>query len=585
MNPSKKQLKNKLIELEDITNIDEFDIAEELKKIIDNSIEENPCLEYRYEVLAFSFMETRADSVGGWGTYFGPMMTWETEDGTLVESPSIQFIDEKTIRYWEKRALITNNPILKARYSGLVWDFSTHATSEKAHYSYAEICCKSLFDIAEGNHHKYAGNVIRKIDRALSLAITLNNPDLIEKGKNVTLRYENRISEDSKPGLWGFSYDLLVGNSKVGLPDKEELEIITDLEEKLNILSESDPWVSEKAAERLIQYYNSQGKHEDRNRVIRVLGKSFESSVSGKVPLVASSLLDHIHSIYSQYNLSSDAERVSIAIKELGPKVIDDMKEVSHEFQVPMEEIDNYVNQIVDGDLIEVLRKIAFWFVPHKDKIQDQIKDLAKRAPLSFHINKQITDNDGRVVAVIGPLSEDLDGHIVNQMSQNISFSQLFLSTVFDRAIDTFEIDAEKLIQYLLECPVIEENQSPFLLEGLQLYFDENYIASIHILIPQIEQIARNLIVLTGGSILKRRHEGGFYFISLDEMLRNNHLVKSLGDDIAFYLRVVLTDQRGWNLRNNICHGLSSADLYTKSVVERIIQIFLLLAQLRNQKT
>ena len=91
--------------------------------------------------------------------------------------------------------------------------------------------------------------------------------------------------------------------------------------------------------------------------------------------------------------------------------------------------------------------------------------------------------------------------------------------------------------------------------------------------------------MLTGGSILKRRHEGGFYFISLDEMLRNNHLVKSLGDDIAFYLRVVLTDQRGWNLRNNICHGLSSADLYTKSVVERIIQIFLLLAQLRNQKT
>ena len=186
---------------------------------------------------------------------------------------------------------------MQARYAGLVWDLSVKTTDKKPHYSVAAIYCEALLKIAQDKIHKYDVDIVQKLERALSIAISINNKELITRTQENILEYERFVAEDSKPGLWGFSFDLLIGSKKNSLSEKEEREIIETLEARLHRLKDGEPWLCEKAAERLARYYRSKGLKEECSRVIKTLGLAFERAASKAAPLTASSWLEHMHQI------------------------------------------------------------------------------------------------------------------------------------------------------------------------------------------------------------------------------------------------------------------------------------------------
>ncbi|MEJ2744910.1 MAG: DUF4209 domain-containing protein, partial [bacterium] len=84
--------------------------------------------------MAFTFCENYPDQKGGWGTYFGPKTAGQTKDGKMVEYPSLTQVDQETISYWQQRAESVSNPLLKARYAGLLWDLSKASIGVKPAY-------------------------------------------------------------------------------------------------------------------------------------------------------------------------------------------------------------------------------------------------------------------------------------------------------------------------------------------------------------------------------------------------------------------------------------------------------------------
>jgi len=169
-------------------------------------------------------------------------------------------------------------------------------------------------------------------------------------------------------------------------------------------------------------------------------------------------------------------------------------------------------------------------------------------------------------------------------MSQNMIASSILLSAVLDKTIKKFSLDLERVINYLFSSPVFSSNQKAALSKGIQAYFEEDHMIAIHMLIPQLEAAVRNLVEMSGGAVLKRGRGGGFHLRTLDEILRSEQVTQSLGEDIAFYFRVILTDQRGWNIRNDVCHGVSLQHQFSKNVTDRIVHILLVLAQLRFEE-
>jgi len=547
---------------------------------------EQETLEYEAESLAFSLIEDFSDGDSGWGTYYGPKFVGTLDDGTMIRIPELEQITPNIIYYWKKRAQNAKNPVMRARYADLVWDLSLKVASIRPDFRMAQITIESIVEIAKKNGHLYKSYMFRKLERALFLAIKLNNKALIEKVRDAIIEYEDLVGEDDDLGLWGHSYDLLYKNKKVGLTTEQTIKIVSDLENRLKrIISSSsapNPWAVERAAVRLADYYNGIGQHEDVKRVLLELETVFENVSQEAAPLLGIDLHEQLHSTYAKYSLKDEADRIIIKIRKLGQSINEKMQKVSHKISISQEEMNDHVQSMIDGDLDLVLTNIAINYIPGIDRIKELLEDQRKEAPLISLIPKQLTDQ-GRIIATIGPLDEDLEGNIVYEMAQTLGFSGIFLNHVLNATISKFNLKSQHLIDYLYQSPVFDERKRDAITKGIELYLSGEYFLAIHILIPQIENIIRRTLEMRGGPVLKLQPGGYYKFRLLDEILRDPIIEEVLGEDTAVYLRTLLTDRRGWNIRNKVCHGLATAENLNKWVADRLIHVLLLLALLNPE--
>ena len=582
MNPSLEVLNEKLLELEKVSGISEYEIESTIRRTRDSENANKPCDEWRYEAIAFSFSENQDDS-GNSGTYFGPLWTGTNAAGEVVENPSWRDINEDMLAYWETRSRQTTNPLLKARYTGLLWDFVNQVTGNTPSFAFAVENVEALLRVAAENLHEYEVDTIRKLKRALHLATSLNNPNLIEKARDTILDYENRVAQDDKAGLWGFSFDALIGNKKVALPEPLEERIIQELEDRLSRLdaNNADPFICEHAAERLARYYRSKKLIEDVQRIVRLLGHRFEIVAKDSTPIHAMVLHEHMHAIYTNFNLKNEAEGIARLMRSVGPQIRDEMKSVSHQMDIPQKEFDDFVENFIQENLAKSLGHVTTHFVPQKDGVIKQIKELAEAAPLSSMLTTRLVDHEGRTTSIVGSADDDLDGKTIQQMAQNMSFSVIFLDEVLKRIIAKFEVTAEQLLDYIFLSPVFKASQRNFIHVGLSAYLQNSFDVAIHLMVPQIEAAFRNMVEIAGGAILKSARGGGFHLKTLDELLRAGEVEDALGEDASFYFRVLLTDQRGWNIRNRVCHGIFPPEQISKGVADRLLHVLLILALLR----
>lgn len=575
---------------QEIKPISEADISKIIHSVRDPKDVSEPPTQWIAEAMAFDFCEDYQDQTTGWGTYFGPMFVFNNRDGTATESPSVKKVTEQIIKYWTDRAKTAKHPVLRARYADLVWDFQRVATNESPHYSMAQIVIDSTIEIAQRNCYAPEVNVIRKLERALSLACALNDNSRIKKIAETTIAYEDAITDDSKLGLWGFSYDLLFENDKVKLTADQKQKLIDDLEGHLIRASEPtnkeeiDPWAVEAAALRLAKYYRKVVREEDTKRVIVAIGNAFIQASSKASALQTSAWFQRVHATFKEFRLSGEAEKISIKLREVGKKAKSELKSVSHTVEVPREKMEKYIAALTEGELDVVLTRIAAHYIPKKSEVEKQLKELAGEAPIAFLIPMELQDNMGRPLAKVGSLEEDLAGHTVKQMSQNITFESMFLRQVLKSLVEKYPTFENLFVDYLFRSPIFVDGRKSIIRQGVKEYLNGNHVTAVHLLVPQIENALRVLIETAGGSILEPARDGGFNYKVLNKLLRDPLMVQVFGEDMAFYFKALLIDQRGWNLRNSVCHGLIEPSEFCPSMSDRIIHVLLCLALVRRKE-
>lgn len=581
---NKGKIEQFLKDLENVNNqISEFEICfkilnfmQELKEIPQNLI---------WEAIAFAlyerYFEEGLNREPNWETYFGPLLRWFTEGGKIIEYPNIQQITPETICYWEKRVQESKHPVFKARYSNLVWDFSEKITGKKPHFSIAQIFIDSVIEIAEKNLQDHFF-IIKKLERALSLALIINDKDRIEKLIDTIIKYEDTIADDDKLSSWGFSYKLLVKNKKIKLEKNKEQTIVKVLEKRFErLLTKDDRYPAKEAAFLLIDYYNRHQNIPKIKSILLKLGTKIQEQADKVSPLIASVWLKELYHLYLQYGLKNEADKILTKIKELGKKSHSELKQIEIPIEISKDEFERFINGLIEGDFKTALTNVTLFYIPRKDETIKQLRDLLQKAPLFSFTTHKILDKDGRLVATIGPLKEDIDGRLVLQISQNMGVSSFFLHETLKALIEKFNLDTEAIINYFYESFIFDEKRKVFFVQGIEAYLHNNHLTALHILIPQIEALIRNLAEKIGLQILKPSHSGGFNYKTLDDLLREKAIIDILGEDICLYFRVLFTDPRGWNLRNNICHGIAQIEHFNSITADRVFHALLCLALIK----
>lgn len=543
--------------------------------------------EYHAEVLAFSFSEHHAGGKSPWGTFYGPMTIWLMSDGTETETPSLSDITVEMIEYWERRASAAKHPVLRARYSGLVWDLAQKAIAKAPPIKCARIFVDSAIEMADRQSHKRANEIILKLKKATNIALSIKDTERQRKITHAVISYEDRVAEDSKAGSWGFSFDLLLEQKKVHLTDQQEQKIISDLENRLTRLCivnddmKFSSFGAQYAAARLARYFRRTGDMSSAHRVLGMYGAAFEKVSANASGIQAMSWLRVVHGLYLEYGMINDANRVAVQMRKLGSKAYSEMRPISHEIKISKKDMDLYIQEMTSGTLDDVLRRIALRYIPDRKQAIEQVKKLAEDAPLTMRIPQQIPDHHGRPVAQIGSVDDDLDGHVILTISQNMQTSALFLRNVIEATFKKFDVKTECLTEYLCRSSILLEEKRGIIDAGIKAYCEGNGLCAVHLLIPQIEDAVRTLAEEMEIEVLKKGRHGELQLRTLYDLLSDPRLISFFGENVAMYLQVLLVDPRGLNLRNNICHGLLPSNVIWMCMADRILHVLLILALVR----
>lgn len=551
---------------------DELSLSSHFRQVHKNS----PDAKTLAELMAFEFTEAYADSKTGWGTYYGPAMVNSNGKENVYEFPSIRHIDHNMLEYWSARSNQTTNPVMKARYLDLVIDFNKKVTGKASDVGLIKSLVSVVVEISRIAKLEFY-LIKRKLKRALHLALKYSLTDEVETLRDAIINFEKRFA-GSKNFPIGLSYDTLILENTIVLPDGVESQIIQDLEETLKSKVSTDQYRAELVAEKLASYYRRKKLPHEVRRILTFLEEFITPGLEGAAAMQKVAAYKKLHSLYVNFEMKDAAQRLSVLIRKLAPDVNSEMQTISIKKEINRDTIESIVAKFFKGSTKEVLSKIAIGFVPTRQGSKDRLEARSKKNPILYLTSVDLMDKHGRIIAVLGPLEQDPEGWVVHEISDTISMD-LFLPICIDRLIR--EIKLEAILSLVKESQVFEAARVPIIEAGLQAFERKDFMMCMHLLIPQIEQCIRYLAECCDVPVYKISRNGSQQFRTLDDLLRDEQMVSILGDDLALYFQTLLTDQRGLNLRNKVCHGLIDAEDFTHLHASAIIHALLCLAHFR----
>ncbi len=569
----------------------ELDIAESLSKERPEhgDLSEEDWKGYIAEYSVFLFGEG-GDAESVWGTYFRPMVEF-TQGQHTVRNPDITQLDADTIVHWQQRATETNNPVMKARYADAAWDFAKPIANSQPNYKCAGLAIDGYIEATNRHFYKWENEGVQWLVRALHLAKSVGDADRIKKVVDAMFVFYQASLQPKLVGIWPFLFDNLYGEKKL-ISAMQAAQIISDLEAmlaKLSVVGEPnyfDPFGAQAAAERLARHYKKQGDTPNVERVLKTYGNAFKTLAAEASPMLAMAWLQPVIERYEQEGMKGEAEKLRLLHMEKGENIASDMKHYSVEANIPKKDFDDVVTRLlVKDDLAATLSHVAQYFIPNVDSAKKFVQELKTVAPLLSIIPITVVDHTGRPVAKVGASDDGTEGRLFQQLAQTVGFYQPFLSYVIEAVMAEFKPCVDDILAVLYNSPLFLDSRRGILRDGLSAYLSKDHIKGVHVLVPQLEEMLRTLLVLMGIPPQKSvpRHPGITDVKNMNDALADERVQEVLTENVWMYLTVLYIDRRGMNLRNDLAHGLVPVEGFNQAIGDRVFHSLLVLSLLRKK--
>ena len=544
--------------------------------------------DFVFEDLAFSLVPSGNNN---WGTYYGPQITFKDQNENIIEEPALDDITIDAVLYWEQRYKATNNPLLTMTYAGLVWDFKLKVCHEKKDSDLYRKYVDSMLKVCNEDYTSHPVITTNILERLFN--ITKGQKEDFALLKAAYINFEDKNAVDNSPRYWSSRFNLMLKNKKLFTQDEIDT-IVQEHEKRLARMcnpvdGQVNPWNVESQASLLADYYNSQQKRQEIKRVLKCVEQAFISASENMNKLQLLGNLENLHAKYRHYSLEEEAQKLSIKLIELGREAKTEMQSHTIELTIPIEIHQQAEKMFGPGVKDSKTRfcNFAVYFIPNKASEKATLEEEVKKFPLTFMMPNKFLDSKGRPMFVVEPYKKDQEGNLLLHITQGIHISAFFLDMAIQKMQDCGGLTTDIIMNELIELsPIFEKERHTTIRKALDLYFYGDYMVFCHLIVPQIENAICNIVSLSGSSVLKpQRSGGGFQLKTLDDLLRDDSVIYAFKEDGAYYLRLVLTDQRALNIRNSLCHGILPPESFDKNVANRLLHVLVLLCLVRYEWT
>lgn len=519
-----------------------------------------------------------------WSTYHGPWASGVNEAGETIDSPPLEAITAECVDYWRGRMTTAKHPVIRARYADLVWEFSKHATGDPPPIEAARTAIDGYVEAVVTNKSDAFAGLGDPQLRAMRLAASVGDKSRLD---DAVSKFEKHTNAGSDEADCEYRKRVLIGqlgqlHGKLR-PALSLASLADDLRTRLGTLvaDGADQFAIGNVATPLADYFWSEQKRDECYEVLRIHGDAVRRDSEGAMGALAVAWLTQLRNVYLRHEMLDDAADVLRLIESRQSEVPDNLVPISIPHEVDQVELTAWLDWLVDDDPQASTLRLLGQFVTGVDEAREQMKQIQQDHPLSSLFTSTIVDHQGRSVAEVGPAGTDDEGALVRHLHQGMQFSDFYLASGLGKLLTTHYPDAEALCSVILVAPVWHPDRHKILRRAITAYYDDDPIVCVHLLVSEIENAVRSLSASRGGVLQKPNRLGGFDFKNLGDLLASEEMSLFLGEDLSTYLKIALTDRRGWNLRNNTCHGLVPASSLSAPAARRLLHIVLLLSQVK----
>lgn len=308
------------------------------------------------------------------------------------------------------------------------------------------------------------------------------------------------------------------------------------------------------------------------NVIISSMLEALEGQYDSLADIRGSSLLHKISMLSRNYGAQDVYERAKRILQDNASHVHESMENVETQMTISADVVDMLYNEIVAGKTTDqALTSFVFRYLPTDALIEEHIEKM--RSQHILHMFTQVYYTQcGNIANIVDP--DDIKSQDIHMYSNYIEYQSVFLHLVFMRGIQKGLFTEDSIMNYISQSDCLSEKRIGIIERGVTAFFEEDYVTAISILIPQVENLAREAYKAMGGCVIDNDNIGTTSN-ALGTMFKS-FPVKFNDYDISKYLNIVLSERRGWNLRNTYCHGLSESFSFKNA--ERIMHILLLLS-------
>lgn len=546
--------------------------------------------ESHYEWTAFNLQPNDSDQI--FGGYFGPQVTLSDSNGNPVYVPALSDITPEAVLYWEQRYKASANVLMRMRYAALVWDFKRRITKSNYDSDLYRTYVDSMLEVCNNDlttHPVITTTVLEKL-----FSVAKNQPSDLDRTKDALRNFEARHGIDKSIRCWACQFKLMQNNKKCFTQDEIDT-LVASHEARLQRLltpdshGKIDVWTLDSQCDLLADYYNHCQQKEDVRRVLKVSEYAHKQSFDPNNPMQTMGILELLHHKYIHYALQEDANNLLKDIQEAGALTSRTLQQQSFEFTIPQEvfeQADNLFGTKASSDE-KRWQNFVSQFIPSRVLEEKSLADAAQNSPLTYMIGTNLMDFKGRPQSFIGSYEKDPEGNLIMHITEHLNFGTHFLGIAISKMREVGLMTTDRIMSDIIEpSPLFEDHSYSTIRQALDFLFDDKPVIACHLMVPQIECAIRNLVEIAGYSVIKQQKpvEKGFQLITLDDLLRKAPVENAFTPDGAMYLRLVLTDQRSLNIRNDLCHGILPPDNFHSGVAARLLHVLVMIGMVRIKK-
>jgi len=476
------------------------------------------------------------------------------------------------LEFFAKIVVDIDEPWLKARIADLLWLIKTPRNPEHARLAIDSYISHS---ITEKGWHRDVGVCWERAARLCKQIRDSDRLDIITTGLYSAFCYENYSNKNM--GL--FLANLL---DSLKIDGKYVKEIATSLFNRANDFKTNGDYNSARSYYELASKKHRQSS-DDNAWVMSLLAiaECFEieaDMLAAENNMVANTFYENAMQAYrkiptkyrDEYAVNTKLPSISKKISSSGKATLDEMGE----FCLPGIDISDIAKQSIEHVSGKRSFDVALLFFtgiyagPKYDELKNSAKALMQETIFSSLAGIHHMSADGRVIAKTPAMNMGGgDKHPDNIAALHCKVQQglvIELRLVVEgrilpalgRILKEHRITSADMIAMCHQSPLVPEDREKLLGFALWLGFENEFGSAIHLLTPQVEHMVRIKLKATGASTTNIDKDGIEKENGLSSLMELPEALELFGEDLVYEIKSVFTDPLGFNLRNEVAHGL-----------------------------